>query len=240
MKVNKSTQDCAAFNLANAAVIAAGLMDNQEPDDEMLRQEASERTRAQSKEQFAALSGQFWNLVIAQLSADDAKVYEMPQKGAHLSYDSAADKSNSYFKTRGEVNVHTTGYHYERRPGKLRVSIGEFGESKRQVHFNYKPNAIAQMATDVEFAKKCATEITERMMENRRKYQANIDKANYASRKAIVYDANKAFFNSIGNYGDFSLSSDSGEITVSIQVKGNIERLKEIVDFTKQPLTKVS
>lgn len=240
MKVDKSTSECADYNQKNADSIGAGLMDSWEPSDKMIQQEANEKAHAKSKEDFANYAAQFWRLVIAQLSAEDAIVYSGENQNTSLQYDSN-DKANSYFSTRGSVEAYRSGgfYAYERTKYKVRVNVGNYHEHKREVHLFYKPNDIAALAKDVEFAKRIAKEITERMSYNRSKYNSNIAKADYAKRKSDVYEANKAFFNSIRNYGSFEMN-DEGIITLSLEISGNLERLREIVETLKQPLTKVS
>lgn len=227
MKVNKTTEACAKRNAENKATIDLGLMEAWEPSDEILRQEAQQRVQAKSRDEFLKFCGQFWLLVKAQLSADDAKVYSDKQRGTSLDYDLEADKANGYYRVGCEIQTRTRGYS---SGTKLSVQVGSYGDQPKRVTYIYKPNAIASLAVDVEFAKKVAASITERMIRNRQKYAANIERERYAAKKTAVYNANQDFFQSIGVYSDFRLDDD-GTLTLKIQVSGNIERIKKIVEF---------
>lgn len=245
MKVNKTSEACGKFNVMNADSIAAGLMEAWEPDDAMVRQELASKARASSEEAFKKLAGQFWLLVINALSADDAKIFKVPQTTAFLEYhldDKLVDtKANVYFKTRGEVEAYNPyGRFSSLGTPKLRIVIGEYGDAeKRKSILPYKPNDIVKLSTDTEFAAKVATRVATKIQANRQRYLSNISRESYAKKVAGVYEANKAFFNSIGNYGsDISVDTD-GSITVSLQIKGDIARLKEVVELVKKPLTKV-
>lgn len=234
MKVNKTTEACKAYNETNADAIGSGLMDAWEPDDAMLKQEARQKAQAKSEADFHRLAGQFWMLVMTHLSAEDAKVFEMPQLHPHLSYlfsnDNPSTTENVYLKSRGEVEAFNShGRYSSLGTPKLRVVLGEYGDAiKRKDLLPYKPNDIIKLSTDTEFAKKVAEKLSARIAANRTRRSAQLQGEQYSKKKNKVYEDNKEFFNSIGIYGsDLSLDNE-GNIMIKIQIKGDIDRIKNI------------
>ena len=230
MKVNQSTKRCEEYNKTNAEAIGAGLMEAWEPSDAIIRQEKEQLVKAASVEEFKKLCGQFWRLVIAQLSTEDAQLFTVEQTEATLSR-----VMDTYsLSTRGEVEARL-GYSgcYD-RISKLKVCVGEYGDRhNRRQTYQYKVNEIAKLAVDAEFAKKVAAAIQTRIAANRIRVAHEKATEDAYKLRNKVYEANQAFFNSIGLYSSDIVVDGNGDIRIAIPIKGNIERLKEIAAFAK-------